>query len=86
MIFMFKKCAADFPLALAHFSNLTELELFGGSFYDHKITELLETKGFHLRTLTLTSVKQIDYKGWCKITKYLSLNKSLYKYSIRARV
>ena len=78
MIFISKRCAADFPLALAHFSNLTELELFGGSFYDHKITELLETKGFHLRTLTLTSVKQIDYKGWCKITKYLNFNKSPY--------
>ena len=72
-IIFFKRCAADFPLALAHFSNLTELELFGGSFYDHKITELLETKGFRLRTLTLTSVKQIDYKGWLKMTKYLRL-------------
>ena len=50
-------------MALAHFSNLTELELFGGCFYDHKIVEVLETKGFRLRSLTLTSVKQIDYRG-----------------------
>ena len=50
-------------MALAHFNNLTELELCGGAFYDHKVPEMLETKGFRLKSLTLTSMKQIDYKG-----------------------
>ena len=53
----------DYVVALAHFDNLTELELCGGSFYDHKVTEMLENKGFRLKSLTLTSMKQIDYKG-----------------------
>ena len=59
----FQRCVSDFTVALSHFSNLTELELFGGSFYLHKVPELLEVKGFRLKSLTLTSMKQIDYKG-----------------------
>ena len=50
-------------MALAYFSNLTELELVGGSFYHHKVAEMLEIKGFQLKSLTLTSMKEIDYKG-----------------------
>ena len=59
----------DYPTALDTFSNLTELELFGGCFYDHKIVQFLETKGFQLRSLSFMSVKQIDYRGTYTLIK-----------------
>jgi hypothetical protein len=59
----------DYIVALAYFGNLTELELVGGSFYRHKVAEMLEIKGFRLKSLTLTSMKEIDYKGLFDLLK-----------------
>ena len=71
MLFIFdsQACVQDYPTALDTFSNLTELELFGGGFYDHKIAQFLQTKGFQLRSLTFMSVKQIDYRGMYIVMK-----------------
>ena len=44
------------------FEYLTELELFGGSFYRDKISALLERRGRGLTRLHLISVASVDYR------------------------
>ena len=67
--FSLKRCVEDYIVALAYFDNLTELELVGGSFYHHKVAEMLEIKSFRLKSLTLTSMKEIDYNGLFNLLK-----------------
>ena len=44
------------------FEYLTELELFGGSFYRDKISAFLERRGRGLKRLHLISVASVDYR------------------------
>ena len=50
-----------FPF-LEQFEYLTELELFGGSFYRDQISGLLERRGRGLTRLHLISVASVDYR------------------------
>ena len=68
MLFIFHEASVKDYLVLAPFQNLTDLELFGGKFYQDKICELIQIKGQKLTKLTLISVKEIDYKAFAFLT------------------
>ena len=50
------------PILCEQFEYLTELELFGGSFYRDQISGLLERRGWGLTRLHLISVASVDYR------------------------
>lgn len=69
MFFIFhESCVPDY-LVLASFEYLTELDLYGGSFYTHKVQELLTLRGFHLRRLNLIAMSQVDYGALAHISQ-----------------
>ena len=51
-----------FQILCEQFEYLTELELFGGSFYRDQIQGLLERRGRGLARLHLISVASVDYR------------------------
>lgn len=80
MFFIFhEKCVPDY-LVLLPFASLSQLDLFGGHFFQDKISELLYLKGQQIVKLALISVKGIDYKALalmtinCKKLESLTLN------------
>ena len=62
MFFIFHEECAPSYLVLDQFEYLTDLELFGGSFYRDRIPELLERRGSGLTRLHLISVASVDYR------------------------
>merc|ERR1712083_61016 len=63
------------------FANLTDLDLYGGHYYNDKICELLQIRGDRIVKLRLISVQGIDYKALalfsihCPKMKSLTFNK-----------
>jgi len=46
---------------------LSEVELHGGAFFDHKINELLEIRGQRMKKLALLYVSELDLKALAHI-------------------
>ena len=62
MFFIYhEQCVPDY-LVLLPFANITDLDLYGGHYYDDKICDLLQIRGEGISKLRLISVKGIDYK------------------------
>ena len=77
MLFIFHEdCVQDY-LVLLPFAHLSELELFGGKFFEDKIYELLQVKGQQLVKLTLISVKQMNFKAFATMTVHCHSLKNL---------
>ncbi|TRY71183.1 hypothetical protein TCAL_17320 [Tigriopus californicus] len=69
MYFIFhESCVPDY-LVLATFEYLTELDLYGGSFYKDKVKDLLSLRGFHLKRLNLIAMSQVDYGALAHISQ-----------------
>lgn len=63
MFFIFHEDCVPNYLVLLPFLNVTKLELYGGSFYKDRISDLLQVRGHFLTKLTLISIKEIDYRA-----------------------
>ncbi len=69
MFFIFHEtCVPDFTV-LSSFEYLTELCLFGGSFYTDKLDALLEIRGGQLTSLSLMSVSKVDFLAVALISR-----------------
>ena len=69
MFFIFhENVASDFYNCLIGFEYLTDLTLFGGSFYNDKLSDLLSERGYNLTNLALISIAQIDYLALARIS------------------
>ena len=62
MFFIFHEQYVPDYLVLLPFANMTDLDLYGGNYYNDKICELLQIRGDRIVSLRLISVQGIDYK------------------------
>ena len=70
MFFIFhEKCVQNF-LVLEPFEYITELCLYGGSFYQDKMKELLQIRGYNITRLSLISVQHVDYLAIAYISNF----------------
>jgi len=77
MKFLFSKEHCNHFLHLANFSNLSELDIFGGDFYVDKLLDFLEMIGTRLTSLGFFYVDQLDIKALAMISIYCHNLRSL---------